>query len=241
VILQASWNEPSLSGLVASPGALYKAGGSKIVTLSKEETDPHQQYAFQQYGRALKNVQARISANKRRETMRIALIASLLIYCFENLYGELDSALGRLEGALRLMHKHLKHVSRLHKHSENTSPTSALDDDLVAAFFRLDSGLLSKDRICDAEDTGSRLGINYLEDLCEIPERFTTISEARSYLEHIQFPTIPSLSRDLLLSVSGPPLPINIDGNTRDMYTTLSSWLRRWNVAFAPLYAETFT
>jgi hypothetical protein len=241
VILQASWNEPSLSGLVASLGALYKAGSSKAVTLSKEETDPHQQYAFQQYGRALKNVQARISDNQRRETMRIALIASLLIYCFENLYGELDTALGHLEGALRLMHKHLKHASRLHKHSENTSPTSTLDGDLVAAFFRLDSGLLSRDHICDAEDTGSRLGMNYLEDLCEIPERFTTISEARSCLEHIQFPTIPSLSRDLLLSVSESPLPINIDRNTRDMYTTLSSQLRRWNVAFAPLYAEALT
>jgi hypothetical protein len=80
VILQASWNDPSLSRLVASLGALYKAGSSKAVTLSKEETDPHQQYAFQQYGRALKSVQARISANQHREAMKIALIASLLIY-----------------------------------------------------------------------------------------------------------------------------------------------------------------
>lgn len=239
VIIQASWNEPSLSGLVASLGALYKAGCSKSVTLSKGEKNPHQQYAFQQYGQALKNIKMRVSANQNDDTIRIALIASLLIYCFENFYGELDAALEHLEGALRLMHKQLTQCRRRYKHSENSSPTSALDDDLVAAFFRLDSGLLSRDSISRAEMNGSRLGMNYLEEICEVPERFNTISEARSYLENIQFPTIPSMSRDLLLQISKPSLPIQIDENARHVYTTLLSQTHRWNEAFAPFFAET--
>ncbi|TVY19287.1 Transcriptional regulatory protein moc3 [Lachnellula arida] len=239
VIIQASWKEPSLSGLVASLGALYKAGSSTM-TLSQEETDPHQQYAFQNYGRALRELQARISANPYRDTTRIALIASLLIYCFENIYGEIDSALGHLEGAFRLMQKQLKNASRRYKHSHNVSPTSALDDDLVGAFFRLDSGVLSRDHICEAEHIGSRLGIKYLEDRCDVPERFVTISEARNYLEHIQFPNIPTLSRDLLSQLNTSPLS-NIDENTRNMYQIMSFHLRRWNVAFTPLYEETFT
>jgi hypothetical protein len=243
VIIQASWNEQSLSRLIASLGALHKAKGAKASNLSKEETDPHQQYALQQYGRALKSVQARISANQYRDTTRIALIASILIYGFENLYGDLDFALGHLEGALQLMHKQLARATRHYKHSENKSPTSTLDDELVAAFFRLDCGLLSRDAMSCAETIGSRLGINYLESICEVPEKFNTVSEARNFLENIQFPTIPTLSCDLVLvlQMKRSPLPGDFDEKTRDMYTTMSSQLHRWNIAFKPLHAEILT
>ena len=168
------------------------------------------------------------------------MIASLLIYSFENLYGELDFALGHLEGALQLMRKQLAHATRHYKHSENRSPTSALDDDLVAAFFRLDCGLLSRDAISYAENIGSRLVINYLE-IIEVPEKFNTLSEARNFLENIQFPTIPSLSRDLVARINKSLSPGNMDEKAGDMYTTMSSQLRQWDVAFAPLYAETLT
>jgi hypothetical protein len=99
---------------------------------------------------ALKSVQATISTNKFRDTTRVALIASLLIYCFESLYGDLDLALRHLESALQLMQTQLARASRRYAHSKNSSPTPNLDDDLVAAFFRLDSGLLSRDDIFKA-------------------------------------------------------------------------------------------
>ena len=239
VIIQASWKEPSLSGLVASLGALYKARNSTM-TLSEGKTEPHEQYAFQNYGRALRELQVRISANPYRDTTRIALIASLLIYCFENIYGEIDSALGHLEGAFRLMQKQLKNASRPYKHSDNVSPISSLDDDLVGAFFRLDSGVLSRDHICEAEHIGSRLGIKYLEDNCDVPEIFATISEARNYLEHIQFPNIPTLSRDLLSRLNTLPLS-SIDEKARCMYKIMCFHLRRWDVAFTPLYEKALT
>jgi hypothetical protein len=54
VIIQSSWNEPSLCQLVASLGALYKTGSPKALDLSREETDLHRQYAVQQYGRSKK-------------------------------------------------------------------------------------------------------------------------------------------------------------------------------------------
>ncbi|RDW62448.1 hypothetical protein BP6252_11881 [Coleophoma cylindrospora] len=234
VILQASWNEPSLGQLIASLGAMYKAVGPKALRLSKEETHPHQQYAFQQYGRAIKAVQARISIDQHQDVTRIALIASLLIYCFENLYGELPSAIGHLEGALQLMHKQLAQARRRYKHSENRSPTLSVDDELVGAFFRLDSGLLSRDQISHAASSGSRLGMKFLEDVLEVPKTFSTVAEARSVLEHIQFPAVPSLSRDLISSSC-------IDDTSREMYTTMSSQLHRWNVALARLSAQTLT
>ena len=36
-------------------------------------------------------------------------------------------------------------------------------------------------------------------------------------------------------------MPRDIDEKARDIYTIMSSQLRHWRVAFAPLYAETFT
>jgi Fungal Zn(2)-Cys(6) binuclear cluster domain len=240
VIIQSSWKEPSLCQLIASVGALYKAETPKSLNRPKSETDPHRQYAFQQYGRALKLIQTRISADQYPDTTRVALIASLLIYCFENLYGDLDSALGHLEDALKLMQKQLARAGRRYKHSINSAPTPHLDDDLVAAFFRLDSGLLSRDNISNAKNIGSRLGMRHLEDICEIPKIFLSISEARNYLESIQFPTIPSLANDLV-QTNELPLFKDIDMTAKNLYTTLSSQLCQWNVAFAPLYCETLT
>lgn len=231
VIIQASWIEPSLRQLVASLGALYKAGSPKLLSLSKEESDPHRQYAFHQYGQALKSVQAVIDANKYQNTTRVALIASLLIFCFENLYGDFDSAIRHLESALQLMQKQLAHTSRRYKHSKTSSPTSNLEGDLVAAFFRLDVGLLSRDDVCQAKSIGSRLSMNHLEDICEIPERFNTISEARNYLENIQFPAIPRLANDLAQTIESPLLR-NIDKKARDIYSLciLSCVIGGWHL-----------
>lgn len=238
VIIQSSWNEPSLYQLMASVGALHKAENPK--SLNQSEIVNHRQYAFQQYGQALRRIQTRVSVDQYPDTTRVALVASLLIYCFENLYGDLDSALKHLEGALRLMQKQLAQSGRLYRHSSNLAPTPHLDDDLVAAFFRLDSGLLSRDNISSAGNIGSRLGIHHLEHICEVPDIFHSIPEARNYLESIQFPTIPSLARDLVRS-NEVPLFKDIDEKSENLYTTLSSQLHQWDVAFAPLYCETLT
>jgi hypothetical protein len=123
VIIQSSWNEPSLCQLVASLGALYKAGSPKKTNLPKEETDPHRQYAFQKYGRALKSIQARISADQYRDATRVALIALLLLYCFESLYEDIDSARNHIESALQLMKTQLVRARRRYEHSNNSSPT----------------------------------------------------------------------------------------------------------------------
>lgn len=245
VILQASWNEPSLCRLVAAIGALNKANGLGASNLSEDEMGSHQQYALRQYGRALKGIQAMVSTNQHGGTTRIALIASLLIYCFENLYGELDSAIAHLESALQLMHKQLAHSSRRYRHSQNKSPTVALEDDLVAAFVRLDNGLLSRIEKSKTENVGSGfarpsiLRIDYPEDICDVPDRFGTIFEARNYLEHFQFRALPRLSYDFALQMKGEPSSGTIDEKSRDMYTMMSAQLHQWGVAFAPIYAET--
>jgi len=239
VIPQASWKDPALSGLTVSLGALYKAKSLNSDKLSKEEINIHQQYAFQQFGRSLRLIQARISTNKYEDITRVALIASLLIYCFESVHGEPEPALGHLESAFRLMRKELTCANRRYEHSKNVSPSLILDDELVAAFFRLDIVVSSRDQICKARKFSSRLGINYLEDLCQVPRRFSSISEARNYLEHIQFVSGPSLSHFLLSMSSAPPAPITINEGFRNMYRSTLTQLRRWNIAFKEYYPGT--
>lgn len=245
VILQASWTEPSLCRVVASMGALNKATRLRAVASSTEKAESHQQYALWQYGRALKSIQALISGNRCKDTTRVALIASLLIYCFENMYGDISSAIPHLENALELMHKQLKHARRQYRHFDNASPNPTLDDDLVAAFVRLDNGLLSRPGRSRTKKIGSCiirtsiLDINYLENSTQFPEKFHTISEARNYLEQIQFCTLPSLANDLNSIFSGLTSPGILDHNTRKSYEAMVSELCQWNVAFAPLYAGT--
>jgi hypothetical protein len=240
VIIQASWNEPCLCQLIASVGALYRADAPKLADQSINNTDTHRQYAFYKYGQALKRVQTRISVDQCPDTTRVALIASLLIYCFENINGDINSALRHLESALKLMQRQLAQSGGLYKHSKNSAPTPHLDDDLVGAFFRLDSGILSRDNISEAGNIGSRLGIHFLEDICEVPEIFYSMAEARNNLESIQFPTIPSLAKDLM-QTNEPPLFKEIDDKLRGRYMILSSQLHQWNVAFRPLYSKTLT
>lgn len=238
VIIQSSWHEPSLCQLLASLGALYKSEGVNSLNRPTEETQRHRQYALQQYGRALKSVQTRISADQREDTTRLALIAALLVYCFENLYGDHESAIKHLKGGLELMKKQLSRAGRQYKHAENSSPAVYLDGDLVGAFFRLDSGLATRDDISDTGHVGSRLGTYHLADSCEIPEAFYSISEARNYLESIQFPVVVILSNDLA-KASMPPFFKSIDEKTRDIYMALSSQVREWDTAFARLCDRT--
>ena len=245
VILQACQDEPFLRRLTASIGALNKATRIRALNCCDEEANSHYQYALQKYGRALRGIQESISAAQTRDSTRIALITSLLVYCFENLHGDLELAITHMRSALQLMHKQLSHTKRHYRHIQNISPTPALEDVLVASFVRVDNALLSNTSNPSAKKIGSCivrpsiLDINYSEDIYNIPYRFNTITEARNYLENFQFRALPSLAHEFGVQIYNSPESVN--DTARDMYTTMSSQLRQWRAAFAPLYAESYT
>jgi len=134
---------------------------------------------------------------------------------------------------MRLMKTQLLRHARRYEHTKNLSPISDLDDDLVAAFYRLDGGFSARDDICDAKPSSSRLGLHYLDTQFEIPESFIDISEARNYLESIQFLVCPTLARDLASATfASSGSPVTMDETARNMYTTLSSQLHQWHSAF---------
>jgi hypothetical protein len=243
VVLQACQNEPCLCRLTAAIGALSRASRLRILGSYQDEAFSHEKYALREYGRALKSIQGMISDPNRRDTARIALIASLLIFCFENLLGDFDLAIMHMESALHLMNKQLLQAAgRRYNHFKNASPTPSLEDDLVTAFVRMDSALLSRTDNSSTRRMGSDivrtpiLDINYSADVYNVPHRFRTINEARSYLEHIQFRALPSLAHEFGVQISDNPDTINTFA--LDLCKSHSQQFDQWRAAFAPLYAE---
>lgn len=242
VILQACHSEPSLCRLTAAIGALNRAARLKDSGSNEEEACSHEKYALREYGRALKGIQGMISDPHRRDTARMALIASLLIFCFENLHGDFDLAIMHMESALHLMKKQLSQTPRHYNHLQNASPTPALEDDLVTAFVRMDSALLSRTDNSSTISMGvevvrnSILDIDYAADAYVVPYRFNTITQARSYLEYIQFRALPSLAHEFGVQISDNP--DTISQYAKDLCMSHSEQFNQWRSAFAPLYAE---
>lgn len=243
VVLQACQSEPSLCRLTAAIGALSHACRLRALSYYEEEAYSHEKYALREYGRALKGIQDMISDPRRRDITRVALIASLLIFCFESLHGDYDTAIMHMESALHLMNKQLQQVGgRRYKHLQNLSPTPDLDDDLVTAFVRMDSHLLSVTDNSKTKCMGSEvvrtsiLEINYSEEPYKVPYRFKTINEARSYLEYVQFRALPSLAHEFGVQITENPDTIN--PFALDLCKSHSEQFKEWRSAFAPLYAE---
>jgi hypothetical protein len=234
VVLQASQGEPFLCQLIVSIGALSRAANVQTTSYdtalphrhaTQSEYSTHLQYARIQYGRALAGIQRSLD---KKQSARVALIAAVLIYCFEHLNGEVDSAIRHMESALQLMRQQLLRKSRF-KFLNDISPIPEFDGAIIAAFVQIDNAILSR---LDGTVRPAILDVNYPED--EVPTRFRDIAEARKYLEMLQFKVLPKVMYDFMTLYK----PGSLDEASRKMYTALSAQLRQWRVAFAPLSAR---
>ncbi|KAH6665561.1 hypothetical protein B0J14DRAFT_233901 [Halenospora varia] len=242
VLLRASQGEPALCRLVSSIGALTKAASVREAGVNPSEEIAHQQYALWQYGRAIKGVQQMITSKRNIAQARFALIAGLLIFAFESVHGDYDTAIKQMETALPLMKRELARCDRRYKHLENTSPTSALEDELVVAFVRIDNQLLSRPENPTSILVDSKVVKPYILDVdyCDeegfkFPHRFTNIEEARFYLEQIQFSSLPRLAHEFHLQALNPGQTTSASEDLREL---MGSQHRAWRMAFAPLYAK---
>lgn len=91
IVLQACQDEPCILHCAVAISALDKACKVKSIESLGHTSEIHHRYALQQYSKALKGVREVIL--KRENSLRTALIASLLIFCFENFYGDVWLAL----------------------------------------------------------------------------------------------------------------------------------------------------
>ena len=132
-ILQACHSEPCILQCAVAIAALDQACRTSSIGLDTAES--HHRYALQHYGKALKSLQ---EVTTRGKSTRTVLLASLLIYCFENFHGDSRLALTHVQSALELMSNWLAATPRVSS-SVGLSPSPhEIEDDLVSTLARLD-------------------------------------------------------------------------------------------------------
>jgi hypothetical protein len=132
LMLQGCHHEAFIRDAVVAIGALHKSlrtsamastDGSSLEELAKLQ----RQFAYQKYGRALRRIQHAIDTGSGP---RDALIACLLIVCFESHSGD------RYKAAM-----HAQHGLRIYHQLPLTERSSKVEDDIADAFRNLDIGI----------------------------------------------------------------------------------------------------
>jgi hypothetical protein len=91
------------------------------------------------YGKALRGIQELISSRPDRNAVRVSIIASMLIFCFENLQGEMELAVKHAKVALNFTRKHLTPTIRYHSEENAISSVPGLEDEVVDSLIRWDN------------------------------------------------------------------------------------------------------
>jgi hypothetical protein len=251
LVLQACDN-PSILQLTIATAALSKA---QEQDLWEVERSAHHQYALQQYGKALSGIQQMVTSGQ--DTMRVALIAALLIFCFESLLGDTIRAVTPIQSSLDLIFKRLSTMSRPYRNSRTKprgSPASApIDEELLWAFMRLDGPsltLLSSRESTPSPPTNRIFTLAFHEDEFYIPSGFATISEARLYLEDIKWRVLPETQTPPEQPEgSSPPNLEKMRSKLKHWYSSpvtactssLNSQYAQWHHAFEPLLEYSMT
>ncbi|TVY65763.1 Transcriptional regulatory protein moc3, partial [Lachnellula suecica] len=191
LVLQACDN-PSILRLTVATAALSLAKAPHSSSPDFEK-DAHHQHALQQYGEALKGIREMVAMGQ--DSLRIALISALLIFCFESMHGDLGRAIAHVQSALDMIVKRISDSPRSYYFTRvNTigrrGSGATIDDDLLTAFMRLDRPsltLLSKRKENAPLLTTRIFTLLFSEEHLEIPRGFATIGEARIYLEDLKW------------------------------------------------------
>jgi hypothetical protein len=252
LVLQAC-DSPSILQLTIATAALSKA---QEQDLWEVERSSHHQYALQQYGKALKGIQTMVSEGQ--DSMRMALIAALLIFCFESLLGDTFRAVTPIQSSLELIFKRLSTMSRPYRNSRtkphSTPVPTPIDEELLWAFMRLDGPSLT---LLSSKDTTPSPPVNRIFSLAfhsddfYIPSGFATISEARIYLEDIKWRVLPDTKSAFPDPPEGssPPSLDKMRSRLKHWYsspmtassTSLDSQFAQWHHAFEPLLEYSMT
>ncbi|PVH69614.1 hypothetical protein DL98DRAFT_522093 [Cadophora sp. DSE1049] len=145
LIPQASETEPFVRQITVAIGALYQM--SKDAKRDNEMPSTRYKtleytYALQQYQKALQGMRAAI-ANGEHD-IRKALIACILVFCFESLQGRLGPAVMHAQSGLMLLHQWVKvHlVPQVPPFMSQQWRRYGIDEDIMDAFSALDLHVL---------------------------------------------------------------------------------------------------
>lgn len=220
----------------------------------------HREYALHRYGEALKDIGKVLASGQ--DSIRVALIGALLIFCFESLLDDVTQAVFHIQSGIEIAVKCLSSLprNRSFPHIGSLGPqnSSVLDDELLAAYMRLDRpslALLSQRKGLSPGPVGRIFNKLFASEKYDIPDAFQSLTEARKYLDDITWRILPNnptpspverLCSGTLSTPQLEALPILLAvwyeaAKKDDSSGYLSDRFVQWHDAFSPLlnYAMT--
>jgi len=173
IVLQASEAEESIRHAVISIGALDMNTVAGHAGRKAKEMEDHHVFALKQYSKALNALRQKAEVLGTKYDLRTALIASLLIICFETYHGNYESANRQTKAAMRLLE------SRSKGRSASTSECE-VEGELARAFDRLDTQSMCQRDIYTLSEHLTFLDC-HADMLATMPEVFDDVATARSF------------------------------------------------------------
>ena len=243
IVLQVSEQEESIRHAVISIGVLDMA---KVPSPTREKHQTNEAlqrnlFALKQYNLAIKALRQKVFTH---QDLRTALVASILIICFETFHRNWETVAAQLKTTIRLIE------SRRRELGSNKD----VEEDLLCMFNRLDMQTMSRtDPQIDLFTMDERLAFKDSQELHHnsVPDRFDEIPTARNYLyemlrrqAHFTYWVRKKQAMDITGSPETPPASYLSHAQSQADEALLlerSKHLReaaRWMEAFGPLYEK---
>lgn len=252
IILQACHEEPFVLDAIVAIAALSQSIGPTPAATDdgsfQDHACKHYEFALQQYGKALRVMRTAITSD---EHLRKALIACLLIFCFEGFQGNQDAAIKHVQSGYKLLQDWKAKIAASAEHIPPLSAT--IEEEIIRTFERLDLQIMTvlDSRPLEFHVLAKNEGKEWVE---QMPAVFKDLEEAHKYWElvmrrssHFIYTTAMSYSetdksiqqRDegklgvhlgCVIFVSFPPEPI--PDVLLEEYARYVSEVTRWQSAF---------
>jgi hypothetical protein len=244
LMLQACHDEPFVRNAVVAISALNTSKSIEYSMPSNEVVAQHKEFALQQYELAIRTMRVSLSRSVENNP-RKALIACLLVCCFESLSGNYFNTLGHAKSGHQLMRDWLAKFPPSQRGLDGiASPApDIIEDDLVRAFTRLDHQVVTffDSRTAHVHAELKDFGTTAVENM---PTIFTNVDEASHYLVLIQARKchfIYASSKGWLNDVSPDATPLPPGPEPSQFFVEKRKYTMeflRWAAAFEPLYQQ---
>ncbi|PQE17457.1 NFX1-type zinc finger-containing 1 protein [Rutstroemia sp. NJR-2017a WRK4] len=244
IVLQASNQEPCIRQAISAIGAL-----GRVMKEHKRGTAPlvneDYRFAILEYGRALKGM-------KKAMPIRTTLIATLLVFCFENFLGNQASAFSQVQGAANLLREWMKERETRRIADRSLSPAPDVIEDVVFDSFHSTHMQVLSWRDTKISEAHSMLDGTTMYIAPHVPAIFSNSDEASM--------AFTGISREFLRFLFGTANSVEVARDLEsDGFTDSAIWNKRyihsspairafldinnkidqWHNAFKPLFDRT--
>ncbi|RDW62581.1 hypothetical protein BP5796_10883 [Coleophoma crateriformis] len=183
LIPQISEHVPFVRHAIIAIGSLQKSRSQQQKSPFSGDDYVQYQYALKQYDRSLRSMREAIAAGYH--DLRKALIACLLVYCFEGILGNQASAIAHAESGLMLLYhwKHSKTMAKPWKLARTAWEEDYLEREITEAFTALDLQVLCF--IDSRSQEIHRQTVQAESALLGTMSRFTDFAGAKEFWQHM--------------------------------------------------------